>query len=647
MKNIDRFNTTSKCGVQTLPEYKIPYQDEIKKQLINDINQINNNPNEILRPNNTIQNHNNLSQTLANRDINQKTNINKQIIINQQNYKNVQLLEQKQTQNNQFRKEAYLEENNSKLKLPSRLIPPLSNQDFKNQIYIKNQQEMNNFPQQSFTIAQKINPINNNNNNILKSSPNQQDINHHITYINKNLNKKNTTMTNKPNPNGGLFQIPNCIKRTDNSLLEEPLNNNEINTYKQEYINVDMPQNTNIRVKKINPAPKDLRKYFGPLEQQNNSTNQNRQILPPKIVNINTGQNPNSYSIPQQNLYESQQQRIVMNPQQNLNRKENMINMNQNDNNMNLNINHDNINDTNTNSNRINMNQTPKIVNNTFSPDMNINQNLNQSIISNNILQNMPEIREKQSIINDNNNINKQSFKYQNEDDIYIINEPIHIQQIPNNTIFGNILIKDGKAYYLNPIPNININQNININSKEYYNQQPNKIPNNQMTNQQNFPNNIITQNNIINNKSQTQNNQIIYKDQKGNIISNQKPPQQQIPMPQTNNQPKLRGGNIKKKKLSRVAKLLQEKAPKEKKQAVQYQIERNRPVYAVPPSKKRSVSQGKPFTLINKYYDENYILEDDKEEDDKNEEINNIHVEKNMSDYENDEIDDDEKSSN
>ena len=50
-----------------------------------------------------------------------------------------------------------------------------------------------------------------------------------------------------------------------------------------------------------------------------------------------------------------------------------------------------------------------------------------------------------------------------------------------------------------------------------------------------------------------------------------------------------------------------------------------------MPPSKKRSVSQGKPFNLIHKYYDENYILEDDEEEEEKNEETNNIHIEKNM----------------
>ena len=37
--------------------------------------------------------------------------------------------------------------------------------------------------------------------------------------------------------------------------------------------------------------------------------------------------------------------------------------------------------------------------------------------------------------------------------------------------------------------------------------------------------------------------------------------------------------------------------------------------MFTLPPDKKRSISQGKPFHLIHKYYDENFILEDDEEE--------------------------------
>ena len=88
-----------------------------------------------------------------------------------------------------------------------------------------------------------------------------------------------------------------------------------------------------------------------------------------------------------------------------------------------------------------------------------------------------------------------------------------------------------------------------------------------------------------------------------------------------------LKKGNKtnKKPKNSRINKIIKLKEMNEHKPTKQYQIERKRPVYAVPPSKKRSVSQGKPFILIHKYYDENYILEDDEEEASKNEENSNI----------------------
>ena len=41
------------------------------------------------------------------------------------------------------------------------------------------------------------------------------------------------------------------------------------------------------------------------------------------------------------------------------------------------------------------------------------------------------------------------------------------------------------------------------------------------------------------------------------------------------------------------------------------------RPVYKIPPSKKRSISQGKSLQFIHKYYDENFILEEENENDD------------------------------
>ena len=59
-------------------------------------------------------------------------------------------------------------------------------------------------------------------------------------------------------------------------------------------------------------------------------------------------------------------------------------------------------------------------------------------------------------------------------------------------------------------------------------------------------------------------------------------------------------------------------------KPVIQHNIERKRPVFTLPADKKRSISQGKPFHIINKYYDENFILEDDAEEGFKNYIYNN-----------------------
>ena len=52
------------------------------------------------------------------------------------------------------------------------------------------------------------------------------------------------------------------------------------------------------------------------------------------------------------------------------------------------------------------------------------------------------------------------------------------------------------------------------------------------------------------------------------------------------------------------------------KKRIVHNKIKRRRPVFKIPPCKKASVSQGKSLTFIHKYYDENFILEEDDEED-------------------------------
>ena len=54
---------------------------------------------------------------------------------------------------------------------------------------------------------------------------------------------------------------------------------------------------------------------------------------------------------------------------------------------------------------------------------------------------------------------------------------------------------------------------------------------------------------------------------------------------------------------------------PKEFKAVIQHNIEWKRPVFAIPPNNNIPISQEKNFHLIQKYYDENFILEDNEEE--------------------------------
>ena len=56
--------------------------------------------------------------------------------------------------------------------------------------------------------------------------------------------------------------------------------------------------------------------------------------------------------------------------------------------------------------------------------------------------------------------------------------------------------------------------------------------------------------------------------------------------------------------------------------------VKKRRPVYKIPPSKKRAVSHGKSLNFIHKYYDENFILEEDNEDnvsDDENKKKKNL----------------------
>ena len=96
----------------------------------------------------------------------------------------------------------------------------------------------------------------------------------------------------------------------------------------------------------------------------------------------------------------------------------------------------------------------------------------------------MEKINKVESIDSNENQIINNAYKQnipQNQENIVME----QLQQIPDNTIIGNIIIKNGKAYYLNQIMN-----NINQENNNYTQPQAINIRQNQIQNQ-----------NLINNK--------------------------------------------------------------------------------------------------------------------------------------------------
>ena len=588
-KSIIEFKTTSKFDVQTIHEYKIP-KDKIKKQQIINNNNISDISPIKLRQNIKIITPENNVKEIQTKEIkpqiiknyNQLSNINNLNNINQQNLKIMQQENQNKSEfqkisNNEQTNSLIKEENNNHIKKLHGILvpPPNNNNDLINANLLPYQQIINKNPKQTITIIQKLSPKKSNNKNILRERPTSENV-----YKNNNIN----TQLYKNRNNDISPSNPYNVDSIENDS-DEPKNTDEINDYKEKpYINKENEQKINITVKKISPIKREQRLNISSIKTPENIT-KNRQITEPNLNN-NSGQFQNMRIIQQQNIYKAQVKKLNINPNQNMNIINNNINIIQNNNNLNTGRNNM------INPNITLKNKNPQIINN-IPPNINLvkQQNINEN---NNMT------------LNNLNNINNNSQQKQ----IICANvQKIPLQQIPK------------KTNNLNPPPHPNLKPNFNnIQQQNILKQQNIQIPNQ------------INQNIIY---KQIINNQIIYRDQNGNIINFSNPPQQM----NNHTQFKICKSVIKKKQISRVTRLLQAKESNDKKPALQHRIERKRPVFAVPPHKKRSVSQGKPFTLLYKYYDENYILEDDEEADEKNEENINIHIEKNVSD--------DEKSSN
>ena len=489
--------------------------------------------------------------------------------------------------------------------------------------------------------SQKNQEIKSINNNLQQNSVNEL-IKHNINMIHPQQNPYiigNNSPNNQQNGNKDSFMnvvvkkiSPNINininqNRSNNIIQQQPIMNipnNNINLAQQPSLLDYMSQNPNISPQQQNinfhqeqnQQQSKINIYHQNILEQSSKMILNHNINLPQNNYMNIYRNPNIKVIKNKNsisdtsnINQIQNENIQLNFQQNQLNPQNIINI-QNSNGIQI------------NANNIN----------------NLQPNFQIQNYSTNIYQNTPNMKNQQMInVQKPNNVNQINNALTKE-------QIFQMQQVPDNTIIGNIIIKNGKAYYLNQFnnnQNLNINMNINQNPLNNYIQPETPYIQQNYNNQNLINNNIVSTGNVndinnrqlINNQNQLKDNQInnpeLNENEKNPQIQNQQnPPQEQNNNKKNNTEQQIKNeDNINKNKKEKASRT---KDSNDHRPALQYKVERCRPVFAVPPSKKRALSQGRPFNFIHKYYDENYILEDDDEESVKPEEVNNIKVVKN-----------------
>ena len=299
------------------------------------------------------------------------------------------------------------------------------------------------------------------------------------------------------------------------------------------------------------------------------------------------------------------------------------------------------------------------------------NQSKSDNIINNNIINNKDNIKKNIKEIDNNlieiknnitieENIDKKNSDINDKSD-FINNASTEINNFNENNINPNsndrkIIIDDNnleKNYKKEPISTTNTTSNLNTSStKTISNNESENVPQDGVKiDPESFPQDSIPKDtynsNIDDNGNDNENYNIDNNKYLENIINDKnnedlKGDEAKVAIHRNIENPNLesktetslmnRYNNFLLKKesdeqISKSSNSSQEKRPdynnndcsteeiQEIKPVIQHNIQRKRPVFTLPPSKKRSVSQGKPFNLIHKYYDENFILEDDEEE--------------------------------
>ena len=426
-------------------------------------------------------------------------------------------------------------------------------------------------------LIEKVKEINNNNRakyntgNIVKNEKTEKKNN--IIYIPHTRNKtKENEIRNSKSSDIITSKVVNKMNINDNEMSTKKIKINNQNKDK---------------AKKIQKIPTYTKKMSYDMEDTNNK-NKNLIIKKQKSRKIKRSANEIQIINNKSNCKKNQEVLIPFDTKKNkdlmnleicnvsnikiygrYNKSNNKINTN--DKNIIIIINNNDKNKVQNNIPILNSNNNSLNINNKYINDINKNNNSNKIIINNNI--------QKNQKLNINNIIN-----------INIIKQNSNNNSDKQNIIKNNEIINNKESNN----KNININNNIINNNNFNINENKNYI--NNITEQ------IEKQDYNSNNKNKNLNNICVPQ----NIIHlNINSDKEKVKEPESNIQKTPRYNNTDNNN-NNIEKI---------KPVIQHKIERKRPVYSLPPSQKRSVSQGKPFTLINKYYDENFILEDDDEE--------------------------------
>ena len=409
--------------------------------------------------------------------------------------------------------------------------------------------------------------------NIFQNSEGEKKVN--IINNNNNINIINN-INNWNNINLNIIE---------NNINEKYMNNNENNYINNEHINSD-----NNKIQEMNEL-----KNINYMNNVNNTSETLPQInIYNNLYNTETNENYINNEEIKQILNEiyGNELKETEKAKENIPEKENQfINfLNNNNNNVN-NISYKTENNIN-NNNIINkdkekiINQIQNVIIEEKTPIINIKLEGKKNEKDNKLM----EIDKPEKPLNLKNNISKYVKEQFDKNKIQIIRQ----EKIEIKPEISKITKSISKNNYLNNSKNLINNNNDNKNNDNNNN---NIIKNNNGNN--------INNNDKNNDNNNIHNNNKISNDNNNNIHNNNK----------INN-------NNNNKKSNDIAKIIKD-IDKNEKQANKSNIKikkYKRPVYKIPPSKKRSISEGNSLAFIHKYYDENFILEEDSEYNSNNE---------------------------